>query len=84
MTTEAGRTALARRDAAAAARDYDCRIEARLQELRGTDPVLLALKTLRRVAVALPSELLARGYTPVLAGPNRPVEWKPPQSEETE
>jgi hypothetical protein len=82
MMTEAGRTALAQRDAAAAARDYDRQIEARLEELRVTDPVLQALATLRRVAVALPPELLAKGYTPVLAGPDEPVEWKPPQSEE--
>jgi hypothetical protein len=46
--------------------------------------VLLALATLRRVAVALPLELLARGYTPVLAGPDEPVEWKPPEFEEAQ
>jgi hypothetical protein len=84
MTTEVGRAALAKREAAAAARDYDLQIEARLEELRATDPVMLALATLRRVAVALPTELLARGWTPLLVGPDEPVEWKPPQSEEVE
>jgi hypothetical protein len=77
MMTEAGRTALAQRDAAAAARDYDGQIEARLQELRATDPVVLALATLRRVAVALPSELLARGWTPLLVGPDE-ITWRRP------
>ena len=84
MTTEVGRAALAKREAAAVARDYDRQIEARSEDLRATDPVLLALATLRRVAVALPPELLARGYTPVLTGPDGPVEWKPPESEEVE
>jgi hypothetical protein len=81
MTTPVGKAALAQRDAAAWGRYYDDLIEARLQELKATDPVLLALATLRRVAVALPPELLARGYTPLLAGPDEPIEWKPPQPE---
>jgi hypothetical protein len=84
MTTEIGRAALAERDAAAWARYYDDLIEARLQELEATDPVLLALKTLKRVAVAIPPELLARGYIPLLVGPDEPVEWKPPESKEVE
>jgi hypothetical protein len=82
MTTPAGKAALAQRDATAWERHYDGLIEARLQELMATDPVLLALKTLQRVAAALPPELLARGYTPLLAGPDEPVEWMPPQSED--
>jgi hypothetical protein len=77
MTTQAGRIALAQRDAAAAARDYDRQIEARLQELGKTDPVVRALATLRRVAVALPSELLARGWTPLLVGPDK-ITWRRP------
>jgi hypothetical protein len=47
-------------------------------------PRLLALATLRRVAAALPPELLARHYTPVLAGPDDAVERVPSQSEEVE
>jgi hypothetical protein len=77
MTTEVGRITLAQRDAAATARDFDCRIEARLQELRAIDPVVRALATLRRVAVALPSELLARGWTPLLVGPDK-ITWRRP------
>jgi hypothetical protein len=77
MTTEVGRNALAQRDAAAAARDFDCQIEARLQELLATDPMLRALATLRRFALALPSELLARGWTPLLVGPDE-ITWRPP------
>jgi hypothetical protein len=83
MTTPAGKAALARRDAAASERYFGDLIEARLQELRATDPVLRALNMLRRVAIALPPELLARGYTPLLGGPDEPIEWQPPQSEET-
>jgi hypothetical protein len=44
-----------------------------------SDPVLSALATLQRYAVALPSELLARGWIPMLAGPDEPVRWKPPE-----
>jgi hypothetical protein len=83
MTTPAGKAALAQRDADASERYFDGLIEARLQELRAIDPVLRSLDMLRRVAIALPPELLARGYTPLLAGPDEPVDWQPPQSEET-
>jgi hypothetical protein len=79
MQTAAGRAALARCGAAIAARDFDLAIDERLRELRATDPVLLALMTLRRFAIALPMELLARGWTPLLAGPDDPVRWKPPE-----
>ena len=79
MQTEAGRAALARRGAAIAAREFDLAIDERLKELRATDPVLLALMTLQRFAIALPVELLARGWTPLLAGPDDPVRWKPPE-----
>jgi hypothetical protein len=82
MTTAAGKAALPQYDAAVWERHYDALIEARLRELEVTDPVLLALKTLKRVATALPPDLLARGYIPLLAGPGEPVEWKPPESEE--
>jgi hypothetical protein len=77
MTTEVGRIALAQRDASAAARDFDYKIEARLQELLTTDPVLRALTALRRFALALPSELLARGWTPLLVGPDE-ITWRAP------
>jgi hypothetical protein len=78
MRTPSGKAALAQRDAAMAARDYDPAIERRLAELRTTDPVILALMVLKRCATALPGEFLRRGWTPVLAGPNEPIQWRPP------
>jgi hypothetical protein len=78
MRTSTGKAALAKRDAAMAARDYDRAIERRLAELRSGDPVILALMVLKRCATALPVELLRRGWTPVLAGPDEPVQWRPP------
>jgi hypothetical protein len=80
MQTPAGKAALARRDTVAAARDFDLAIERRLEELRSSDPVLCTLRTLRRVALALPAELLSRGWVPVLTGPHDPIRWRPPQS----
>ena len=73
LTTDCGRVAAARRAAKAAARDLDLAIEAKLAELR-------ALRTLRRVALALPAELLSRGWVPVLTGPDDPIQWRPPPS----
>jgi hypothetical protein len=70
MQTEAGRVALARRQATIWAREFDAAIEALLEELR-------ALTSLRRVAVELPTELLARGWAPTLAGPDK-IEWRRP------
>jgi hypothetical protein len=80
MRTEAGRTALARRAAALAARKLDLAIEGRLEQLRESDPVICALAALRRVALALPSELLRRGWIPALAGVDDVV-WRPPEVE---
>jgi hypothetical protein len=71
LQTPAGRDAAARRAANAAARDLDLAIEAKLAELR-------ALMTLRRVALALPAELLSRGWVPMLTGPDDPIQWRPP------
>lgn len=68
MQTEAGRAALAHREAAIAARQYDAAIEACRAELR-------ALISLRQVAVALPAELLSRGWIPLLTGPDK-IEWR--------
>jgi hypothetical protein len=76
MRTEAGRVALARRYTNAAVREFDRAIEARLEELQASDPDLCALILLRPVAVALPEELLARGWTPLLAGPDEPIKWR--------
>jgi hypothetical protein len=53
--------AYALQTAAAAAKRYDRSIQIRLQELFASDPVLLALATLRRVAIALPAEANQRG-----------------------
>jgi hypothetical protein len=78
MRTPSGKFALARRDAAMAAHDFDRAVERRLAELRTTDPVILALVVLKRCAMALPAELLDRGWTPLLAGPDEPVQWRPP------
>ena len=80
MQTEVGRTALARRAAALAARKLDLAIEGRVEQLRETDPVICALAALQRVALALPSELLARGWIPALAGVDDVV-WRPPEVE---
>jgi hypothetical protein len=77
QTTE-GRAAAASLDAAAAAERYDHLIEIRLQDLFASDPVLLALLTLRRVGIALPAELNRRGWVPSLTEPNQPVQWHPP------
>jgi hypothetical protein len=79
MQTQAGRMALARRAAALAARKLDLAIEGRVEQLRETDPVICALATLRRVALALPSELLARGWIPALGGLDDVV-WRPPRA----
>ena len=73
LQTPAGRAAAARRAANAAARDLDLAIEAKLVELR-------ALMTLRRVAHALPAELLSRGWVPILTGPDDPIQWRLPPS----
>jgi hypothetical protein len=78
MRTSIGKAALAQRDAAMAAYDLDRAIEARLAELRQTDSVIRALVVLKRCATALPAELLRRGWTPLLAGPDELVEWRPP------
>jgi hypothetical protein len=78
MRTPTGKAALAHRDATMAARDFDQAIEERLAELRQEDPVIRALMLLKRCATALPAELLRRGWTPVLAGPDEPVQWRPP------
>jgi hypothetical protein len=78
MRTSTGRAALARRDAAMAARDFAHAIEERLAELRQEDPVIRALMLLKRCATALPEELLRRGWSPVLAAPDEPVQWRPP------
>jgi hypothetical protein len=53
-------------------------MEIRLQELFASDPVLLALATLRRVAIALPAEANRRGWVPSLTEPGQPVQWRPP------
>jgi hypothetical protein len=81
MRTSIGKAALARRDAAMAARDFDQAIEDRLTELRQEDPVIRALMLLKRCATALPAELLRRGRKPVLAGPYKPVLWRAPSAE---
>jgi hypothetical protein len=70
MRTEAGRVALAARQAAIWARDFDAAIEACQEELH-------ALISLRQVAVALPAELLSRGWDPLLMGPDK-IEWRHP------
>ncbi len=70
MQTAVGRTALARRQAAIAADEFDAAIEACLEELR-------RLISLRQIAVALPAELLSRGWIPLLTGPDK-VEWRQP------
>lgn len=70
MRTEAGRVALARRQAAIWAHDFDAAIEACQEELR-------ALISLRRAAMALPAELLSRGWLPLLTGPDK-IEWRQP------
>ena len=70
MQTAVGRAAIARRQAAIAAREFDVMIEACQEELR-------ALISLRRVAVALPAELLSRGWIPLLMGPDK-IEWRQP------
>ena len=72
LQTPAGRDAAARRAANGVARDLDQVIQGKLAELR-------ALRTLRRVALALPTELLSRGWVPVLTGPDEPIQWRPPQ-----
>ena len=48
-----------------------------LAEQRTGSLVLQTLILLRRCAVALPSELLARGWTPVLVGPDK-IRWRRP------
>jgi hypothetical protein len=58
IRTPSGKAALARRDAAMAAHDFDRAIERGLAELRTTDPVILALMVLKRCAIALPAGLL--------------------------
>jgi hypothetical protein len=70
MRTEAGRVALAARQAAIWVGDIDAAIEACQEEFR-------ALISLRQVAVALPAELLSRGWVPLLMGPDK-IEWRQP------
>jgi hypothetical protein len=48
MRTPVGKAALARRDTAAAVRDFDLAIERRLEELHASDPVLCTLMTSAR------------------------------------
>jgi hypothetical protein len=78
LQTAEGRAAAASLDAATAADRYDRLIEIRLRELFASDPVLLALATLRGVAIALPAEANRRGWVPSLAGSGQPVQWRPP------
>ncbi len=70
MQTAGGRAALASRHAAIYAREFDAAIEVCLAELR-------SLISLRQIAVALPAELLSRGWVPLLTGPDK-VEWRRP------
>ena len=70
LQTPVGRSAAARRAANASAREFDHLIEAKVDEVR-------ALLTLRRIATALPAELLRRQWTPALDDAGE-VMWKPP------
>jgi hypothetical protein len=72
LQTLAGRSAAARRAANPAAREFDCLIEAKLDEVR-------ALMLLRRIVTSLPRELLRRQWIPALDDAGE-VRWRPPSS----
>jgi hypothetical protein len=70
LRTPSGRTAAARRAANMAAREFDCQIAAKLDEVRG-------LMLLRRIVTCLPGDLLRRQWIPALDDAGE-VRWKPP------
>jgi hypothetical protein len=79
LITPAGRNAAAQRYVTMVIRDLDRAIKRRLEELHESDPELCALAMLKRVAVALPEELLRRQWIPAVDDAGE-VRWRPPQS----
>jgi hypothetical protein len=79
LKTPIGRNAASRRYTTMVIRDLDRAIEGRLQELRQSDPILNVLAVLKRIATALPGELLRRQWRPAVTEAGE-VMWRPPQS----